>query len=294
MQPGQISDLVKSQYGFHIIKVVDKKAAVTRPLAEVQAQIRDQLAAQKTDQEITTRASQLQERIKKPSDLDAAAKEAGVPVQESGFFQREDPVPGLGAAPAVTAAAFRLKENDVSEPVASARGPVIFVVTQKKDPYVPKLDEVKEKVRQDVIRTRAAEMSRQRAGEIAAALKGAKDFAAAAKAQGLEAKTTEMIMRGAALPDIGTSAEVDKVAFSLPAGAVSDPIATNDGTAIIRVVERDEVTPEEFRSAKDQFRAELLNERRARFFSAYMTKAKEKTKIEVKNDVVRRLTAARI
>jgi peptidyl-prolyl cis-trans isomerase D len=144
MQPGQISDLVKSQFGFHIIKVTDRKPAVTRSLDEVKAQIQDQLAAQKSDQQINDRARQLQDRIKSPADLDGAAREAGIAVQESGFFQREDPVPGLGAAPQVAAAAFRLKDNEVSEPIASPRGPVFVVVSGKKDPYVPKLDEVKE------------------------------------------------------------------------------------------------------------------------------------------------------
>jgi peptidyl-prolyl cis-trans isomerase D len=169
---------------------------------------------------------------------------------------------------------------------------VFITVTGKRDPYVPKLDEVKDRVREDLIRSRAGELSRQRAGQIAAALKGAADFAAAAKAQGLEAKSTELIAREAALPDIGVSPEVDKVAFSLPAGAVSDPIATADGTVIVRVVERDEVTPDEFRPAKEQFRAELLNERRNRFFTAYMNRAKEKMAIEINPDVVRRVVGA--
>jgi peptidyl-prolyl cis-trans isomerase D len=192
----------------------------------------------------------------------------------------------------VAAAAFRLKDTEVSEPLTSPRGPVFITVSQKKDPYVPKLEEVKEKVRQDVIRARAADMSRQKAGEIAAALKSAKDFAATAKAQGLDSKATDLITRGAALPDVGTSPEVEKVAFTLPKGGVSDPITTNDGTVIVRVVDREEITPEKFKQAREQFRAELLNERRARFFTAYMTKAKEKTKIEIKQDVLRRVTAA--
>jgi peptidyl-prolyl cis-trans isomerase D len=292
MQPGQISDLVKSQYGFHIIKVIDHKPAVTQPLEQVKAQIQEQLASQKADEQIADRARQLQDKIKKPADLDSAAREAGLMVQESGFFQREDPVPGLGAAPQVASTAFRLKDGEVSEPVASPRGPVFIAVSQKKDPYVPKLEEVADKVRQDLIRTKAAEMSRQRAGEIDAALKSAKDFTAAAKAQGLDPKTTDLIARGAALPDIGVSPDVEKVAFSLPKGAVSDPISTNDGTIIVRVVDREDVTPEKFRQAREAFRAELLNDRRSRFFSAYMAKAKEKSKIEVNNDVFRRVTAS--
>jgi parvulin-like peptidyl-prolyl isomerase len=101
-----------------------------------------------------------------------------------------------------------------------------------------------------------------------------------------------MIARGAPLPDIGAAPDVDKVAFSLPKGAVSDPIRTNDGTVIVRVVDREDVTPEKFKAAREAFRAELLNERRNRFFTAYMTKVKEKAKIEVKTDVLRRVTAA--
>jgi parvulin-like peptidyl-prolyl isomerase len=88
------------------------------------------------------------------------------------------------------------------------------------------------------------------------------------------------------------SPEVDRVAFSLPAGSVSDPIQTTDGTVIVRVVEKHDVTPDELRQGQEAFRAELLNERRARFFSAYMGKAREKMKVEIKSDVLRRVLAA--
>ena len=89
-----------------------------------------------------------------------------------------------------------------------------------------------------------------------------------------------------------TAPEVERVAFSLPTGSVSDPIQTTDGTAIIRVVEKDDVTPDELRQAQEAFRAELLNERRSRFFAAYMGKAKEKMRVEIKSDVLRRVLAA--
>ena len=289
-QPGTITDLVKSQFGFHIIKVVDKRPGSTTALDAVRAQIQDTLAWQRVDQQIGAQGRQLADRINAPADLDRVAKENGLTVVESGFFQRGDPVPGLGAAPAVSAGAFTLADNAVSDALNTPRGPVFITVSGKRDPYVPKLDEVKDRVREDVIRQRATELSRQRAGQIAAALKAsAGNFAAAAKAQGLEAKDTELVARAAALPDIGVSPEVDKLAFSLPAGSVSDPITTGDGTVIVRVVERDEVTAEEFRPAKEAFRADLLNERRNRFFTAYMNRAKEKMAIQVNNDVVRKV-----
>ena len=292
MQPGQVSDLVKTQYGFHIIKVVEKQPGSTQTLDSARAQIQQLLAAQMADRQIADRARQLAERIKSPDDLNKAAGEFALKVEESGFFQRTDPVPGLGAAPQVADAAFQLKDGAVSEALTSSRGPVFITVTGKKDPYTPKLDEVKDRVRQDLIRSRAKDLSRQRASEIAAQLKSAADFAATAKGQGLEAKDSELIARGAALPDVGISPEVDKVVFALPKGAVSDPIQTADATIIVRVADRDEVTPDEFKLAKEKFRAEIVNERRGRFFAAYMTKAKERLKIEIKSDVLRRVIDA--
>ena len=272
--------------------MIDKRPGTTRSLDEVRPQIQEQLSLQLADQRISDQAAQLASRIKDMSDLEPVARELQLMVQESGFFQREDPVPGLGAAPQVAAAAFTLQGTAASAPIATARGPVFFAVSERKDPYVPMLDEVKDRVREDLTKSRATELSRQRATAIAAALKSSKDFAATAKAQGVEAKDTELVARGAALPDIGVSPEVDRVAFTLPVGSVSDPIQTTDGTVIVRVVQRDDVTPDELRQAQEAFRAELLNERRARFFSAYMGKAKEKMKVEIKSDVVRRVLAA--
>src|SRR6266446_10076365 len=85
MQPGQISDLVKTQYGYHIIKLVDKKAATTRQLAEVRQQLTDQLAYQRAQAQAADLAQKLEKQIKKPSDLDTVAKAQGLTVQESGF-----------------------------------------------------------------------------------------------------------------------------------------------------------------------------------------------------------------
>jgi peptidyl-prolyl cis-trans isomerase D len=292
MAPGQTSELVKSQFGFHIIRVTDKRPGTIRTLDEVRAQIQDTLQQEIADQQLSTRAQQLQARIKDPGDLAEAAGENGLTVQESGFFQRTDPVPGLGQAPQVASDAFTLADGAVSGALVAPRGVVFMTVAGKKDAYVPNLEEVKDRVREDTIRARAAELSRQRAASVAAALKTAPDFAAAAKAQGLESKDTDLVTRESALPDIGVSTQVDRVAFALPVGGVSDPIVTDLGTVIVKVVERDDVTPDEFRTAREQFRTDLLNERRGRFFSAYMGKVKERLSVQVKGDVVNRIVTS--
>src|SRR5262249_14599021 len=143
MQPGQISDLVKTQYGYHIIKLVDRKAATTRPLAEVRQQLSDQLAYQRAQAQAAELAQKLQGRIKKPADLDSVAKAQGLTVQESGFFARDEPILGLGPAPEAANKAFDMKPNDVSGALRASRGFAFETMVAKQDPRDAKLDEVK-------------------------------------------------------------------------------------------------------------------------------------------------------
>ena len=94
---------------------------------------------------------------------------------------------------------------------------------------------MKDRVRDEVIKQKARDMSRQKAAALAAKLKGAADFEAAAKAAGVEPKTTELITRDAPIPDLGIAPEVLDAAFALPVGAVSDPITTDAGTVVFKV-----------------------------------------------------------
>jgi peptidyl-prolyl cis-trans isomerase D len=288
MEPGQISGVVKTQYGYHVIKLVDKKAATTRSLADVRQQINDQLANERAQAQAADLAESLGKQISKPADLDKVAKAQGLLVQESGFFARDEPILGLGPSPEAASRAFEIKEGSVAGPLRASRGFVFETLLAKQDAYVPKLEEVKDRVRDEVLKQKARDLSRQKAAEIAAKLKSAPDFEKAAKAAGLEAKTTELIARDSPIPDLGTAPAVDDAAFKLPQGAVSDPITTDNGTAVIKVIEKKEVTPDEWKSNKDRFREELLTERRNRFFSAYMVKAKLKMKIEVNREALQR------
>lgn len=289
LTPGTISDLVKTQYGFHIIKVADKKAATTRPLADVTPQIREQLSSEMAQNQVAELATTLEKEVARPRDLDKVAKSRGIPVQESGFFGREEPITGLGLAPEVNARAFEMNDGDMSGAVRIARGEVFFTVVGKKDPYIPKLEEVRERVRDDVIKMKARDVAKQKADAAVQSLKGAADFEKAATAAGLEPKTTELVARDSALPDVGVSPAVDRIAFSLPVGAVSDPITAENSIVVIKVVDKKGVTPADFAVAQERFKQDLLTDRRNRFFSAYMVKAKQRMKIERNREAMQRV-----
>lgn len=289
MKPGEISNLVKTAFGFHIIKVVDNQAEATRPLAAVHAELEDQLKWQKAQAEAERIAKSLEATTKTPADLDKVAKERNLSVVETGLIASDEPIQGVGAQPEMSSRVFAMKEGEVTPALRVATGWVFATVTGRQDSYVPQLAEVKAKVADDVRQEKAAEMAKQRATAIANDLKNAKDFTAAAKRAGLEVKTTELVARGSAIPDLGISEAVDAAAFGLPQGGVSDAISTPTGTAVIRVVEKVGVTDAEVEGGKDVLRDELVNGRRDKFFGAYMQKAKGGLKINIRQDTLARV-----
>ncbi len=286
LKPGETSDLVKTQFGYHIIRVTDKKPASTRSLEESRVQIEDILKSERAQKEADRIATELAGKLTKPEDLDTVAKGRGLTVSETGFFAREEPIAGIGMAPAINNRAFEMKPGEVSEAIRSQNGPVFVTVTGTQEARVPALEEVKARVREDVQKTKAVEAARQKATAIAAQLKSAGDFNAAAKAAGLEAKTTDLIVRGAALPDVGMSPAVDAAAFALDQGGVSGPIVTDNGAVIVKVLEKKTPSADELKTGRDSVKSELVNQQKQRFFASYMSKARERMSIKSNPQVI--------
>jgi peptidyl-prolyl cis-trans isomerase D len=284
---GQISDVVKTPFGFHVIKVTDKKPESRRSLDEVRQQITDQLAQERAQTQASAQAEQMARDAKTAADLDRVAAARGLKVAESGFFTRDEPIAALGPAPEISTRAFELGEGEVAGPVRTSRGPVIFATSGTEASKLPALAEVKERVREDATRARARELSQQRAAALAGDFSAG--FASAAKAAGLDPKTTEMVARGTAWPDAGISPALDEAIFALPAGGVTAPIVTDAGTVVARVVEREEPKADALGASKETLRQELLADRKSKFYSAYMNKARGRMKVTVNPDVIRQV-----
>jgi peptidyl-prolyl cis-trans isomerase D len=291
LEPGQVSDPFKTSFGYHVVKLMEKQPATSLPLADVQAQIEDQVKWQRAQDEAQRVADDIAAQLKSPADLDTVAKTRGLTVAESGFFGREEPISGLGMAPAAAEQAFTMEAGAISPAIRTPQGFVFITVTGKQDTYVPKLDEVQARVRDDVLKNKAVEAAQQQAAERAGRLKSG-NFDAAAKAAGLEVKTTELIARGAPIADAGVSPAIDAVAFALPAGAVSDPITTEDGAVVVKVLDKQAPTAAEIAAGRQPMKDELMNERRGRFFAAYMAKARERMDIRINTPLLAQLTGS--
>jgi peptidyl-prolyl cis-trans isomerase D len=282
---GQTSDLVESQFGFHIIRATDKRAATTRTLDQVKGELDDQIRTEKAQAEATRLSTEIAAEIKAPADLDRVATARGLTVGDSGLFTRDEPLAGLGYAPMVASTAFSLEQGKTSTTALQTnQGYAFIALTEIKASELPSLDQVRDKVVEAVTTAKAIEVARGRAAALAA--KPGPNFAAAAKALGVSVRSTDFVARGAALPDVGTSDAVDAAVFALKAGQTSQPIATASTVVVAQVKEKQEMDGLAFVAEKDTLRDQLATERRQAFFNAYMEKAMAKMTITYNESVI--------
>ena len=284
LEVGQTTGIVETEYGYHIIKLTDRKPAMNRTLDQVRPQLEDQVKARKAQSEARKKADELAGQIKTPADLDKVAREQSLIVSDSGLFARDEPLAGLGFAPAVAAKAFELQTGQVSEKLETQQGFAWITVVETKPSALPTLDQVKDKVRDDVVRLKAVDVAKAKAATMATAAKG--NFAAAAKAAGVEVKTTELITRGTALPEIGVNQQVEDAVFKMKQGETSAPISTDNAVVVVHVKERQDPKVGDFDAAKDQVKEQLWNQKQTEFFSAYMAKARDKFSLTYNNAAI--------
>jgi peptidyl-prolyl cis-trans isomerase D len=284
LEQGETSDPVTSLVGIHIIKATEKSGGTTEALAEVRTSIIDLLKQESADTRATDLAASMATEITSAETLDTAARRRGLEPQETGFAAPDEPILGLGFSSEVTAQAFQLKTGEVAGPIQTPTGPAFVTVTGVQDPYVPPLEEVDTRVRDDVIRRKAFAAAQARAAEVSTLLEASQDFAGTAIAEGLEANTSDFISRGTAIPGVGVHAAVEAAAFALPVGETSQPVLTDDTAVVLHVLEREEATQSEFVANRETLRNEIMAERQGQFFAAYMENAKARITIDIDMD----------
>ncbi len=278
---GEISDPVRSPFGYHVINVTEKQEEVTQPFAEVRGAIENILKRERSSSRATALARAIAAEATTPETLERAASARGYELQESGFAARGEPILGLGLAQEVSAQAFAIEPSAVAGPIPTPSGPAFVTVIDIQDPYIPELDEVREQVREDVIRKKSLTLAQERAAEAAETLKAADDFVAAAEQAEWAVGASDLVARGTAFPEVGSSAAVEAMAFAMTPGTVSDVVQTGNAAAIVHLVEREEATAADLAENRDTLRDELLFERQSRFFTAYMDNVKARLDITI-------------
>ena len=292
---GQVSDLVKSSYGFHIIRVDDRQDAHMKTLEEVKDQIEPILKQQKAQEVAQKQAEDLLQQAK-TQGLEAAASAKGVPVVTSDLFSRKDMVPGLGPAPQFMDAVFTAAEKSPPETAPTSEGFAVFQLLAIKPQSTPTYDEIRARVEEEFKNERANVLLSQKTAELSDRAKTEHDLKKAAKELGATVKSSEFVSPDGQVPDIGSMTGQAAVAFTMKPGDISGPINSGANGVVIAVTELQAPSEADFAARRDQIRDTLLQSKEQELFGLFITNLREQMeksgKIKINQEEMKTLTRA--
>lgn len=290
MEPGSVVGPVKTDFGWHVIKLREVKKGKQTPFEAA----RDQLAAEQAEADRERAFNDLIGRLvdqvlKNPNSLAAAAKEAGLPVRKAGPVARGEGE-GVVANPAVQRAAFSeslIEDGTVSDPVeVGPNHSVLIRVTAHEPERAQPLKQVADRVIAAIRRDRAAKAAEAEAEAILERVKGGASLAdIAAEKQWLSSNIPAM-PRGLGVPD----AETAKAIFALPKPAegkvsVGKQVLGDGRISLFSVSKVIPGDPAEATDAqKQQLRSQLAENKGVDDAEALLKALRKRMKISVADD----------
>lgn len=258
---GTLVGPIKTDFGYHLIQVQEKKAGGVQPFEQVQVAIRGRLINERVPQVAEARAKEIarkigEAKVKTPEELKAFAEKEGLVFETTQPFGRDDVPAGVGRSAEFNAAAFDTLSGDkISAPIKIGRGWAIARLNKVNAPRMQELAEVRDKVRVEVQgqKQRAAAKLRleQVRSQIAA---GGKDLETAAKELGIEVKESESISRTGNIEGVGSAQPMVEQALGMEVGGLSQPVETTGGAVLFQVMERNRFEKSTYETQKAEIR----------------------------------------
>jgi len=278
---GDISDIVETPLGYHLIKLTEIKPAYTKAFEEVKKQIEEELSGEKSwelakregeeiKKEITSHFTSFEEYTKKHPEVSKTTP----------FFARDDKIEGLGWDTNFNQTAFSLKNGEISPLLKLSSGYCLLKLKERKPSYIPPLKDVKKEIEKKLTQEKAETLAEEKAKEIRKKIKENTNLSSLAKEIGIEYKDLGYHRRSDWIEGMyqEDKEKFTRVAFSLKKNEVSEPLLLTNGYYLIKLTDRDS-SLKEFSKQKEKLTNEMLSQKRAEIFNAWVENLKEKAKI---------------
>ena len=283
MKAGEISEPVRTRFGWHLIKVEKVNPAGTKSFGDAKAEIQKKLQDEHLRAFAYEDAEAAYDLTYEGDSLETIAEQHNLKVVETDSFTRKGPDKGIKNRAQFASAAFDLPENEISDIQDFGDGYYLMQITEKIPSTIPELDTVKEKVKNDWIKAEQNEMARADANNMLTELKNGLAFEEACEKFGLTLKHTDYFKRTDSIPNIGFEPEISRVAFTLSEAEKlpAEAIKGQKGYFVIRFKGRQAPPADGFDKEKVEIKQRLLQQKKFRTFDAWLLDTRNKARISI-------------
>lgn len=269
LNPGEMSDPVRTDFGFHIIKVEEVQEGGYRPLETVRDDLRGRLISEEARRQAEMKAQEVHTLMSSAGgEWEAVAREHGLALRESPLLTRGQPMEGIENPTLFTQTAFSLQEGEVSQPALLGKQFVVVKLLKRQASFIPPFEDVSEAVREALVRERASVLARQHADAVLGEAKAGKSLEELAQALSAQVEETGMFSRNSAIPNLGRPQSLVTDAFRMRVGDVQRVELANQ-PALIMLKGREAFNPEDYEKDKTQLRQRVLRQRREQVFTEW-------------------------
>ncbi|MBT8338553.1 MAG: SurA N-terminal domain-containing protein [Desulfatitalea sp.] len=290
MQAGEISEPVRTRFGWHIIKVEKVNEARKRSLEESSEQIKGKQAEVQAKALAFNKAEAVYDTTYDGDNLESVAQTHGLPLKTTGFFTAKGTTePGIDNVRQFTDTAFGLQEMAVSEILDLGNGYCLLQPADRKASVIPPLDDVREKVTADLLKKKKDDMARADAQRFLEKVRQEDDFAAAGAQFGLTPMQTGFFKRSGAIPKIGYEPGISKAAFALtPENPLADQLfKSKQGWLVVRLNARKPPEPAEgFEKEKETIVDRLTAQKKQSVFQQWISDLRRRGKVEINRKMI--------
>jgi peptidyl-prolyl cis-trans isomerase D len=291
MAPGEIRGPIKTQFGYHIIKLASKTPARTRSLDEMRSSIAAELSERHASAEADRIARELSEKLKGMSSAsDDELRKLQTEVinyNTTEWTAKGDPIEGVGANQKFSDEAWSTPIGRVSSTaVTTPRGVAFVRPSEERAAGMPPFVEVKPRLEQDWKAERREKDALAQLEPASKELASGATLVSLAGRYGTEVKTTTEFGPGGPVPEVGAAPELANAVFKTPQGQAGPPVAVPNGFVLFRVLTRNEASRDAFAAQKDQLRESIRSREAERLTRAYLQQIRAERKVEVNDQLL--------
>ena len=289
MKKGDLSGVLRGGEGFYIFKMEEVVEEKAKPFEEVKDQILQTLKKEKAKAEASRRADDAFYSLFRSRDVEAYAREKGIPIKTTGFYREGEEIPEIGRDPSFHSSAVSLKVGEISPVISIPPNFYILKLLDKKETRIPSPEEVKEEVRRKVLGVKADEKAGQVAEDVLKQIRTGKAMKEIAKERGFQVEETGFFTRtGGLIPKIGPSGESVGTLSSLAEKNPSpkEVLRTKDGYFVVRLSALEHADKNKFQAAKKNLEKRLIYQKQEEFFQNWLQQLRAKAEVEINKELL--------